>query len=226
MKPRVDYAVIIFAVLAGVYLSLDVTPALLVTDEVAYSLMAHSLAREGRLDVWNGFDEVGSWELQLPSMFLATNGEEVRMYGVPAPLYAFVAYPFYRLWGLPGLFYLNILSYSILILIVYHISKIYLDERWSLAAAVAYALLTNSLSFTGYIIPHLLSTALVLIPAYLVFRRILVGGDMVAACFSAGLIAGVAIGVRYTNVTFALLLAVLLLLEAGKKPFMLTLPAF
>jgi hypothetical protein len=205
------------AILAAILLHADIHPNVMVTDEVGYSLMAYSLAQHGRLDVWNGFDEVQSFELLLPAMELSSNGNEFRMYGIPSPLYPFITYPFFRLEGLKGLFTLNILSYSALLVLVYLTAKLFLPEKQSLFAALAYGLMTNALPFSHYVFPHLLSTSLVALTAYLVFRNGLKDGSSTTLAL-AGFTGGVAVGVRFTHIVFLLVLAVYLLHSKGRRP--------
>jgi hypothetical protein len=71
------------------------------------------------------------------------------MYAVPAPFYIFVAYPFYLFCGLTGLKVLSIFSYLILILLIYGVSRIFMDEKFSAISAIAYSLFTNALVFTS-----------------------------------------------------------------------------
>ena len=226
MKTGTVHLVALYAVLMGILLLSQIKPAVLITDEVAYSLMANDFAQHGRLDIWNGFDEVQSRELVLPSMELAYNatqsGDEirindVRMYGIPAPLYTFIAYPFFKACGLSGLVALNVVAYSAMIVIVYCLARFFLDERWSALAAVAYSILTNAFVFTGYVIPHMLSVCLVCLPTLLVFRSVSAGKSGWSQLFLAGLVVGLGAGVRFTNMLFAVGLGALILYELDRR---------
>ena len=212
-----DKFIAVCSLLFTVFLIARVNPSTIVTDEVAYSLMAYSFATHGGLEIWNGFDEAQSFELQLPATELASNGVEVRMFGIPAPLYTFIAYPFFKVGGLGGLFSLNIVSYSAIFILVYLTAKIFLDDKLSAAAALMYSLMTISLSLTSYIIPHLLSTALICLSAFLVFSEVLAGGRKSVPLFAAGFIGGLAVGVRFTDVLFILILSLLALLQDGRR---------
>jgi hypothetical protein len=214
---RSGYLLVLYSLLIGVFLFYNVVPGMLVTDENAYSLMAHSLAHDGTLEIWNGLDEAQSWELLLPSMEITYNGTAAKMYAVPSPIYPFLAYPFFKVWDLSGLFIINILSYCIIIVLVYLMARLLLDEAHSVAAAVIYSLCTNSLVFTSYVLPHHLSAVLVISCVYLVFRGVRDMTEWLPLFFFSGLLGGLSVGVRFPNVLFVILLCAYLWLSQSRR---------
>jgi len=226
MASRTDIAVLLFSIAAGLILSSMIVPSVYVTDEVGYSLMAYSLVHDGSLFIWNGLDEAQTWELVLPATDIVKNDVEARLYPLPAPLYTFFAYPFYRFWGLWGLFLLSIVSYSALIVLVYLMARFFFEEKKAALCALAYSLMTNSLSFTSYLIPHLLSTALVCLSALAVFHAVLKKKESIPLAFIGGLAGGLSVGVRFTNGVLILVFAVLLLTHVGRRMLQVFLTGF
>jgi hypothetical protein len=219
MASKATLFVVAYSIIFGLALLASTNQSVIVTDEVAYALMTDSLVADGTFEVWNGFNETFSLQQILPSMQLSTNGTYVKMFGIPAPLYPVIAYVPFKVWGVWGLVAVNVMSFSAIIIIVYFMAKLLLDERLSAVCAVAYSFMTNALPFTNYILPHLLSTALVgfLICSVLRLSRDL--GRDPSVFFVPGFVGGLAVGVRFTNGLFLALMGVFLLMGGDRRRF-------
>ena len=71
-----------------------------VNDEAIYHMMTVSLANEGNLFIWNGYEEFPSPEL-VPSLARAFNGHLYPQYPV---FFSIIAYPFVYFLGFKGFF--------------------------------------------------------------------------------------------------------------------------
>ncbi|MFH0861743.1 MAG: glycosyltransferase family 39 protein [Candidatus Altiarchaeota archaeon] len=217
MDVKSSLFIVLYSLVLGLSLALTYSVAApTVSDEVAYTLMADTFAETGGFEIWNGLDEVQSWQLVLPSTHLVSDGQVYRLFGVPSPLYPVISLPFYRMWGLRGLVLLNVLSYSVLIILVYLLARLFLDEWLSEAAAIVYSLMTPSLPFTNYVLPHLLSVMLVVLSVYLVIRNVLRGKAGGFENFISGLVGGLALGVRFTDGIFSAAMLSLLIVRRDR----------
>ena len=163
-------------------------------DEVTYQLMARS-AVDGRLFVWNGYDELPSPELQTLQV-RATPGGLSAQY--PAG-YAFVAAPFLALFGYRGLFVLNALAFVATALVCHRLAlRIVGDRRWALLASAFWASGTYAWSYALSIWPHSVAVLAVVATALCCVRgsAALPRRLALAWFFAAGLICGLGTSVR------------------------------
>jgi MFS family permease len=93
------------------------------------------------------------------------------------------------------------------------VARAFNDRLIAASAVVAFSLFTYSLEFSVELWPHMLSVALVLISFYLTLRL----NKTYYHFFLAGLISASAIGVRYQNIIFTLLIAGYVLSKHGLK---------
>lgn len=116
------------------------------------------------------------------------------------PLYAPLALPF-SLAGWRGLVALQTLSYLATIALVFAYARRYGDDAAGWTAAAVFALGGYSLDYAQAVWPHMTSVALATGAALLVAR--VRDGERWLWAAAAGLLVGVATGVRYQNVVFA-----------------------
>jgi hypothetical protein len=164
----------------------------------------------------------GGWSLPgtegLPSstellFFDPTQGlgrEETPVRTVAPPLYAVLAWPFSWL-GFQGLMVMNLLAFAIAAALVFRYSEA-LAQRpetpW--VAGVAFTLGSFNIEYAQAMWPHMLSVALTTGAFVLAFRGR--RQDRWGPAAVAGLLMGLAMGVRYQNVIFAGALGLTLLL--------------
>ncbi len=205
------------------FLVYSLSPGLMVTDEGAYALMAKSLAVDGQFQIWNGLNETFSPELKIPSTVFVYNANEARLYGIPAPLYPVLAWPFYRGFGLWGLHLMNVLGFVWVTFIIYHLYMLlFHDKRGAFFSAVLYSAGSYSLQYAQMLLPHTFSAAIVLSSVYLAVRCFIKGLDNPLYFFLIGLISGVGVGVRYPNGGFSVLIAAFIYyrMRGGFQPFL------
>lgn len=204
------FTFLFIAVLSASLLSL-VEDGLFITDEVFYFLSAKSLAETGSFEIWNGLDEFVHPALQFNDIALVytLNG---RIFEVYPPLYAFMAYPFYRVFGFHGLFIINVVAFSVSMVLVYLIARrVFGDILLASSSVVAFSLFTFALGFSIDLWPHMLSVSLVLLSFYCA----LFFGRSGAFFIASGFVSGLAIGVRYQDIVFSLVLLAYILLRHG-----------
>ncbi len=139
---------------------------------------------------------------------------ELRSTRVP-PLYAPLAMPFYWL-GWRVLFALNALALLIAALLVFQLARLHAHQPHTpwLAAAL-FVLGGHSLGYAQALWPHALSICLVCAALWSAARR-RSGGPLCLALL-AGLMAGLAVGVRYQNIVIAAMLALGLMLWSERR---------
>jgi hypothetical protein len=122
------------------------------------------------------------------------------------PLYALIALPFsYLAW--PGLVALQILSFTLCAWLVFRAAELDAKRRrtpW--LAAAAFVLAGYSLEYAQGVWPHMLAVCLCTGALYLALR--VRHGDPAWTAAAAGLLAGLAVGVRYQNLVLATLIGV------------------
>ncbi|MFH0862815.1 MAG: hypothetical protein V1875_07305 [Candidatus Altiarchaeota archaeon] len=188
---------LIFYYLASLLFSLSflVVDQPRVNDEDAYVLMADSVAKTGNVLIENGLDEYDAPELMLHSTKPVVVDGRRTLVGIPPPLYPYLVYAPYVMFGVRGLVWVNLLSFILSTYLIYAVCRRFLDDiNVSLASAVVFSLLTFSIKYSLDIWPHSLSVLLTLLPVALVLG----GGASAAAC--AGFVCALAVGVRYTGV--------------------------
>lgn len=209
-----------YALITFVLLTYTLSPGVWVTDESTYLLMVKSFAVDGSLEVWNGFDEIVSSELWLPGMQLVSNGEEVRMYGIPAPLYPLLVSPVFNVLGVWGLNLVNVVAFCLSVVVVYRLSLRFMSKKTSVLAGLFYSL-TYAIGYSQMLWPHMVSVLIVLSSAYLILRYYLSDATGPTPLFLAGLLSGLAVGVRYPNAVFTAVALLFLWFTSrqGIKPF-------
>src|SRR5262249_6586685 len=134
---------------------------------------------------------------------------------VAPPLYAPIALPFAAL-GWRGLVLLNTLSFLVVGLLVFRYARAYATTAQAGWLAVsAFALGGYSLEYAQGVWPHMVSAALTTGAAYATSR--VRDGRSAGTALAAGLLAGIATGVRYQNIVVAAALGVGLLGWAARR---------
>ncbi len=175
-----------------------------VNDEIAYLLMVDRTSKGG-FTIWNGLNETYSDELVLHG----TVRQDSSLYGVPPPLYPILVQPAYSLAGLAGLILVNTLSYVAVVALVY-LTADYVagDKGFASFAAIVYSLTVYSIKYAVELWPHMLSVFMCASAFYLTLR---------GRSPAAGLLAGLAVGVRYTNGALAAALLIYIIYRFGLK---------
>lgn len=187
--------------LLGLLLTATVIPGVFTIDEDNYLVQVVGLW-EGRLTVPGTENLPPSSELVwFDPAGASREVTETPVVSTAPPLYAFLAFPF-SLLGWRGLVFLNVLSYLAATGLVFLYARRYAHEPatpW--IAAAAFALGSYTLEYAQGLWPQMLSLALTTGAAYLAARA----RDEAAlrAAAAAGLLVGLATGVRYQNVFFA-----------------------
>jgi len=174
-------------------------PGLFSIDDVTYFLMAHSLVKDHSFAIWNGFDEFKS---QYFGIFEPVFYKD-KMYGKYPPLYPIISYPFYSLFGLNGLFYLNIIAFSATIFILYKFTnQLFGNNSLSLGVCIVYSFCTFSFEYAIGLWPHMLSVSLALSSYYFFEKSFRPEGKNLNSffLFFSGLLIGISIGIRVQNV--------------------------
>ncbi len=170
-------------------------------DECTYHLMARG-ASQGTLAFWNGYGEFPTRELVWVTV-VPYAGE---LYPVTPPFYAGIAWPFYRAFGFPGLFWMNALAFLVVLWLTARFAQqLFGDARLSLTAALVLGAATYFWEYSQAAWPHVLSTLAVLAAGYAGWHALRVEGE--AAAWRASLLAGLALGVG-TGVRLDVALAV------------------
>ncbi len=206
----------VLAVLGGVLLFTSV-PGVFTVDENSYLASILSLRGDG-LKV-PGTEGVTASRMLAYFDPLARNRAAVTspIASSAPPLYAYIAFPF-SLLGWRGLIGLNVLSFVVTGMVVFRLALSLGTERATPWLALGLFVLGGySLEYAQGVWPHMLSVALAFGGvAYAARSRV---DDGLAAAAAAGLLCGVATGVRYQNLVLSLAVgAGLLLAEKRRGP--------
>ncbi|ODS42605.1 MAG: hypothetical protein MSIBF_04680 [Candidatus Altiarchaeales archaeon IMC4] len=204
-KNPYDAFTAVFIAMFTMLLLQNVHEGLAVTDEATYLLMADAFSN-GNFEIWNGYEETPANELVI-GWTTVQNG---KLYGAYPMLYPVIVYPFYKIFGFIGLFIVNVVSFAIVLWLIYLLCNLLLgDKLLSSFAVVTYAFFTYAMKFSIELWPHSLSLCLVLASVFLVLRSFYANGSL----FLAGLLSGTAIGIRYTDVLFSMVLFIFIMFK-------------
>jgi len=204
---------LLFIAFMLLFLYLSITPGTFASDDIAYLLTVHSLAKCNRLWIWNGLDEINATELSMGPL-REINGN---LYGLYSPFHPFLAYPFYKVFGYKGLFLLNLLAHILTLYLLYRISALFHnDEKFTYLTVITYSIFTFALQYSIDLWPHSISIFLVLSSVYFLLRFYLKLNDY-RILFLSGFLSGMAIGVRYVNAIFSIVLFLFIVLKMQRK---------
>ncbi|MCX6776181.1 MAG: hypothetical protein NT130_05025 [Candidatus Micrarchaeota archaeon] len=215
---KIDFRIKFLILAITLLFVIKTVPGLYMIDEASYFLQASQLPQG--FNVENGYPA-----LKFRSIYIFpwwTNNDN--LYPSFPGNYGFMAYPFFALFGLRGLFLLNTLSFSAILWIIYSVMHgLKYRDRWGIAAILIFSFCTFSPQYATAIWPHMLSALLVLAPFYLLLKERVTYWDTAISAF----ILALSIGIRYTNAMFFLPLIILVIAKNYKSliSFLSTLPA-
>jgi hypothetical protein len=189
-------------------------PGHLTWDSGTYHMMVRTLLHTGGFYISNGYSEFSSPLLAIGKTIIK-NGNLVGQY---PEFYTFISLPFYALFGIRGFVVLNALAFIGICILILHMARWFTSARGGpVAAAIIYGFATYAVEFTQSSYPHLTSTFLICAAVWLIWsvefdrdyllRRgpfRLQGTN--SRCLMAGVLYGVAIGVRLDSAFAALAL--------------------
>lgn len=202
-------------ILVGILLVVSTIRGPFIIDEINYLVTATGL-REGKLTVPGTEGLSPSKELFSfdPEAF-GRVAVKTPVASLAPPLYAPFALPF-LIFGWRGLVLLNTLSFLFTILLVFTLSKRYAVDRQTPWIAAALVLLGGySIEYAQGVWPHMFSVFLVTAAVFLA-SKVWEGRGPVLA-LSAGVLIGIATGVREQNIVLVAFLGITVLWYAQKK---------
>ncbi|HEY2368439.1 MAG TPA: glycosyltransferase family 39 protein, partial [Polyangiaceae bacterium] len=189
--------------------------ALMTQDADALLDMTQSFFRHGTLEVPNGLDRSDTLDLVLKQ----TTKLGPHIYGKYPPLYAVIAALPVRLLGIRGMYLLNALALAAMVPTFYTLARHVMPKRAALLSTFALPFVVPMFSYALMDLPHLVSAELVL-AAILTFASAARRSDPRAAfgsALAAGLLVGLAMGIRLQNVTIAGVLVVIGFFRARQR---------
>ena len=190
-------------------------PGYLTWDFGTYHLMVRSLYDTGGFFIVNGYEELASPLLAVG----LTTVQEGKIAAQYPEFYTILSVPFYALFGYRGMMVLNAVAFVGICALIWRMARWFSGERNAPLAAVAiYALATYAVEFTQSSYPHLTSTFLICAAVWLLWGAALGKDETPAAlpswltaiegrCALAGLVFGIAVGVRLDSAFAGLALA-------------------
>ena len=218
-RERIQLGVLIAVLAAHWTAALWLSPAgYLGIDEVTYDLMLENAAEGRLLEVWNGYGERPSKELQIASLVVADG----RLVAMPPPFYSLVGLPFYELLGWRGAFLLSTLAFGAALAVCWTLAARIYDRTvaWNAVLVLALATFLPGYAQAGW--PHALSTLLVagaVLAAFLAMKRPTGGW---AWALAAGALCSLAVGMRLDGI---FVLPALLFVVVLRRPVDARLPA-
>jgi hypothetical protein len=192
-------------------------PGYLTWDAGTYHLMVRTLYETGSFAIANGYEELSSPLLAVGQVTV----KDGRLAAQYPEFYTILALPFYALFGYRGLMVLNAAAFVGICALIWRMAAWFsADRNAPLAAVAVYALATYAINFTQSSYPHLTSTFLICAAVWLLWGAALGKGELAAAapwswlrrgegrCALAGLVFGIAVGVRLDSAFAGLALAV------------------
>ncbi len=165
-------------------------------DEGTYHMMVKNFARSGTLEIWNGYEEFPSIELQAAGFLRSHDSRLVAQYPY---LTAVLATPFYWIWGYRGLFFINSLAFFLTVLVSYALAhSLYRDRNVALNSCLILVLATYLWEYSQAAFPHALAVFFVTGAAYCTVRALRLNDATPSLFFPvmAGLLIGLGVGIR------------------------------
>jgi len=132
-----------------------IIPGYLSNDEMTYHMMTKSFSGSGGLEIWNGYREYPSPELETRLIF-ARNGRLVSQYPYFFPV---LSTPFYRILGYRGLFFINVIAFVGIVFFCYVIAKkLFQDRNLALNSCFILIFATFSWEYSQAAWPHATTT--------------------------------------------------------------------
>jgi hypothetical protein len=176
-----------------------VVPGYMNIDEALNHWMTKNMAYRGALDLWNGFDEFPSVELQHPFV----SQHQGKLYPPYPYLYPLLATPLFLVFGYFGLFVFNALAFLGLALLCFLIARrLFGDVDLALNACLLLALSSFAWEYSQAAWPHVVSMLFVAgeFALFLAAYNAVPRRNAILPAFATGLVAGAAMGIRIDTV--------------------------
>lgn len=136
-------------------------------DDQIYHLMVRALVENQSIFLLNNI-QPDLAQYYLPSFTRYYNGNIVAQY---PQLYAFIAYPFYKLFNIEGLFLLNNISFLISVLLLFKIAKQFFNSDYkALTSCAIFTLAGFATNYSFSLWPHMLDCMLILLSFSLIYN--------------------------------------------------------
>jgi hypothetical protein len=176
-----------------------IVPGHISIDEVTYHRMTKSFSASGGLEIWNGYREYPSPELETRFIF-ARNGRLVSQYPYLFPV---LSTPFYRIWGYSGLFFINVIAFAGIVFFCYAIArKLFQDRNLALNSCFILIFATFSWEYSQAAWPHATATYFHIATFYIFACSFYAKTGRVAflLALASGFITGFAMGIRLDSI--------------------------
>ncbi|MBW2740377.1 MAG: phospholipid carrier-dependent glycosyltransferase [Deltaproteobacteria bacterium] len=176
-----------------------IIPGYMSIDEVTYHRMTKSFLESGGLEIWNGYREYPSPELETPVIF-ARNG---RLVSSCPYLFPILSTPFYRIWGYHGLFFINVIAFAGIVFFCYAIArKLFQDRNLALNSCFILIFATFSWEYSQAAWPHATTTFFLMVSFYLFVCSFYAktGRATFLLALASGFITGFAMGIRLDSI--------------------------
>ena len=180
-------------------------------------MMVKNFARSGTLEIWNGYQEFPSIELQAAGNLRAYNSRLVAQYPY---LYAVLATPFYWVSGYRGLFFVNSIVFLLTVLVCYALAtSLFEDRSLALNSCLVLVLATYLWEYSQAAWTHAVTVLFVTAAAYCTVRGLRPGMTVRSLYFpaAAGLLIGSGAGIRLDVILAAPALALALALGPSQR---------
>lgn len=195
----IDGLLAVFVLVLGFIL---LQPGVFSVDESHYLLAADAFAREGSFHIDNGFERYPFEGLLFFYTLVPDAVERLGTVATVPPYHAVLAAPYLKIFGLTGLFMLNLICFAATCIAVRRLaSRLHPEGHFAAAAASVFMLGSFGLEYSLGIWPHALSQTLIAwaLEAFLCARESKGRRALLLAGLS-GLLASVATGVRIQNI--------------------------
>jgi hypothetical protein len=176
-----------------------IIPGYMSIDEVTYHRMTKSFSESGGLEIWNGYRECPSPELETRNIF-ARNGRLVSSCPYFFPI---LSTPFYRIWGYRGLFFINVIAFAGIVFFCYAIAKkLFQDRNLALNSCFILIFATFSWEYSQAAWPHATATFFHIATFYFFVCSFYAKTGRMAflLALASGFITGFAMGIRLDSI--------------------------
>ncbi|MBW1811384.1 MAG: hypothetical protein JRJ87_24560, partial [Deltaproteobacteria bacterium] len=194
-------------------------PGVFSVDESHYLLAVNAMAQNGSFHIVNGYEQFQAEQLLFFYTVVPDKVDQLGTVSSVPPFHALIATPFLLIGGLAGLIWLNILAFAGTAIAVRRMASFLQPQGlFAPAAALAMVLGTFSLEYALGIWPHSLSQCLIAWASLLLLTTY--KSEMKHAVILAGLaglLGGLAVGIRLQNIVLlpVFLVAARLALKVG-----------
>ena len=176
-----------------------IIPGYISIDEVTYHRMTKSFSESGGLEIWNGYREYPSPELET-RFIVARNGRLVSQYPYLFPV---LSTPFYRILGYRGLFFINVIAFAGIVFFCYAIArKLFQDRNLALNSCFILIFATFSWEYSQAAWPHATTTFFLMVVFYFFVCSFYAKTGRMAflLALASGFITGFAMGIRLDSI--------------------------